>query len=71
LAKNNLQKYLALNYSMPVKNFKDSKVYKLAYAQATEIFEICKKFPNEEKFFLTDQVRRGLRKYMYKYCRSL
>jgi len=47
-----------LNYSIPVKNFKDSKVYKLTYAQAMEIFEIRKKFPNEEKFSLMDQVRR-------------
>jgi len=34
---------------MAARNFKETKVYKLAYEQAMEIFQISKKFPNEEK----------------------
>ena len=40
---------------------KDTKVYKLAFEQAIEIFEISKKFPKEETYSLTDQVRRSSR----------
>jgi four helix bundle protein len=40
---------------------KDTKVYKLAFEQAMEIFEISKKFPKEEIYSLTDQVRRSSR----------
>lgn len=46
---------------MAAKNFKETKVYKLAYEQAMEIFRITKKFPPEEKYSLTDQVRRSSR----------
>jgi len=46
---------------MAAKNFKETKVYKLAYEQAVEIFELTKPFPKEEKFSLTDQVRRSAR----------
>jgi len=45
---------------MAARNFKETKVYKLAYQQAMEIFEISKVFPIQEKFSLTDQVRRAL-----------
>jgi hypothetical protein len=46
---------------MAAKSFKDTKVYKLAYEQAMEIFKLTKNFPPEEKFSLTDQVRRSSR----------
>jgi four helix bundle protein len=46
---------------MAARNFKETKVYKLAYEQAMEIFEISKVFPIQEKFSLTDQVRRASR----------
>ena len=36
-------------------------VFKKAYALAMEIFEISKSFPSEEKYSLTDQVRRSSR----------
>jgi four helix bundle protein len=44
-----------------IKNFKDLKVYQLAYKLAIEIFEITKKFPKEETYSLTDQIRRSSR----------
>src|SRR5215510_13046898 len=46
---------------MASKNFKETKVYKLAYEQALAIFKISKNFPPEEKYSLTDQIRRSSR----------
>jgi four helix bundle protein len=43
------------------KSAKDLRVYKQAYALAMEIFEISKGWPKEEKYALTDQVRRSSR----------
>jgi four helix bundle protein len=42
-------------------HFFDLLVYQKAFALAMEIFEISKKFPAEEKYSLTDQVRRSSR----------
>jgi len=41
--------------------FKDLTVYKKAFELAMQIFEVSKSFPKEEKFSLTDQVRRSSR----------
>lgn len=40
-------------------SFRDLTVYKKAFALAMKIFEITKKFPSEEKYELTDQIRRS------------
>lgn len=48
-------------------SFRDLTVYKKAYALAMEIFEITKKFPSEEKYELTDQLRRSSRSV----CRAI
>lgn len=40
---------------------KELKVYKLAYRLAMEIFEFSKSFPKEERYSLTDQIRRSSR----------
>lgn len=42
-------------------NFRDLTVYKKAFSLAMEIFKITKKFPDEEKFGLTSQIRRASR----------
>jgi len=42
-------------------SFRNLKVYKLAYDLAMDIFEISKGFPKEEKYSLTDQIRRSSR----------
>ena len=42
-------------------SFKDLKVYQTAFSLAMEIFEITKSFPKEEKYSLTDQIRRSSR----------
>ena len=46
---------------MRVADYKDLRVYKLAFESAMEIFELSKNFPAEEKFSLTDQIRRSSR----------
>ena len=42
-------------------NVKETKVYKLAFELAMELFEISKSFPKEETYSLTDQIRRSSR----------
>ena len=46
---------------MAVYNFKETTVYKKAFALSMELFQISKSFPKEEKYSLTDQVRRSSR----------
>lgn len=46
---------------MAAYNFKETTLYKKAFALAMEIFEVSKSFPKEEKYSLTDQVRRSSR----------
>jgi four helix bundle protein len=41
--------------------FRDLKVYQKAYKLAMEIFNLTKNFPFEERFSLTDQIRRSSR----------
>ncbi len=42
-------------------SYTDLEAFKKAYALAMDIFEISKSFPPEEKYSLTDQVRRSSR----------
>ena len=42
-------------------DFKDLIVFQKAYKLAMDIFEVTKKFPSEEKYSLTDQIRRSSR----------
>jgi four helix bundle protein len=44
-----------------VGSFKDLIVYQKAYKLAMEIFELSKDFTKEEKYSLTDQMRRSSR----------
>ena len=44
-----------------INSFKDLIVYQKAYKLAMEIFDITKSFPKEEKYSLTDQIRRSSR----------
>ena len=43
------------------RGYRDLKVYQLSYKLALEIHEITKFFPKEEKYSLTDQIRRSSR----------
>lgn len=44
-----------------IKSHRELDVYKMAFDAAMEIFQITKSFPNEEKYSLTDQIRRASR----------
>ena len=44
-----------------IKRDRDLEVYQAAFAAAMEIFEGSKRFPVEEKYSLTDQIRRSAR----------
>jgi four helix bundle protein len=44
-----------------INSAKDLQVYKVAYELAMKIFEISKRFPPEERFALTSQIRRSSR----------
>ena len=44
-----------------MRGYKDLKVYQLAYKSAMEIFNESKSFPKEERYSLTDQIRRSSR----------
>jgi four helix bundle protein len=44
-----------------ISSARDLEVYKLAFDSAMEIFEISKRFPKEEQYSLTDQMRRSSR----------
>ena len=46
---------------MAAKNVKETTVYKKAFELAMEIFKISIKFPPEERYSLTDQIRRSSR----------
>ena len=43
------------------RNVRDLNVYRHAFCTAMEIFNVTKSFPKEEKFSLTDQIRRSSR----------
>jgi four helix bundle protein len=42
-------------------SFRDLTVYKKAFNLAMQIFELSKKFPVDERYSLTDQIRRSSR----------
>jgi four helix bundle protein len=44
-----------------MQGFRDLKVYQLAYKLAMEIYNETKSFPKDERFSLTDQIRRSSR----------
>jgi four helix bundle protein len=47
--------------SEKIDSHRDLEVYKVAFAAAMEIFQISKTFPAEERYSLTDQIRRASR----------
>ena len=46
---------------MGIKSVKDLKAYNIAYELAMEIFNLTLTFPHEERYSLTDQIRRSSR----------
>ncbi|MBW4652199.1 MAG: four helix bundle protein [Kaiparowitsia implicata GSE-PSE-MK54-09C] len=46
---------------MGIRGHQELDVYRLAFAVGMEIFELSKRFPVEERYSLTDQIRRSSR----------
>ena len=46
---------------MKIESYRDLRVYQASIKAAMRIFEITKKFPPEEKYSMTDQMRRASR----------
>ena len=44
-----------------IRKHTDLKVYQLSFEAGMNVFELTKKFPKEEKYSLTDQIRRSSR----------
>ena len=44
-----------------IRTHRDLRVFKLSFEAGMEIFRISKKFPKEERYSLTDQIRRSSR----------
>ncbi len=55
------QSFVKLKYMSQINSFRDLIVYQKAYKLAMDIFTISKEFPKEEKYSLTDQIRRSSR----------
>jgi len=51
-----------------IRTVRDLKVYRKAFDSAMEIFELTKKFPKEELYSLTDQIRRSSRSVCSNSC---
>ena len=47
--------------SEKIESFRDLRVYQLAFQLQQEIFDLTKRFPKEEQYSLTDQIRRASR----------
>ncbi len=45
----------------PIQSHRDLEGYQLAFEAAMRIFELTKSFPTEERYSLTDQIRRSSR----------
>lgn len=46
---------------MAIAHFRELEVYQLSFVSAMEIFSLTKSFPPEEKYAITDQIRRSSR----------
>jgi len=46
---------------MKIRSHRELDTYQLAFSLSMEIFEMTKKFPKEEMYSLTDQIRRSSR----------
>lgn len=56
-----LQSQLAVKIKLLNMDFKSLRVYEIGFELAMEIFEVSRRFPKEETYSLTDQIRRSSR----------
>ena len=45
----------------PIRSHRELEVYQLAFEAAMRIFDLTKGFPKEERYSLSDQIRRSSR----------
>ena len=45
----------------PIQSHSDLDVYRLAFDVAMQVFDLSEEFPTEERYSLTDQIRRSSR----------
>ncbi|MGC9504218.1 four helix bundle protein [Baaleninema sp.] len=50
-----------MNQNGLIRSHRELEVYQIAFEAAMKIFELSKRFPIEERFALTDQIRRASR----------
>jgi 23S rRNA-intervening sequence protein len=48
----------------PIQHFRDLEVYQNALAAGLRIYDLSKQFPSEERYVLTDQIRRSSRSFV-------
>ena len=53
--------YNEIEKTMKIESYRDLRVYQAAIKAALRVFEITKAFPAEEKYSMTDQMRRSSR----------
>ncbi|MCF8296640.1 MAG: four helix bundle protein [Saprospiraceae bacterium] len=46
---------------MKIKTYKDLQVFELAFDSAKKVYELTLSFPGDERYSLTDQIRRSSR----------
>jgi four helix bundle protein len=46
---------------MGVKDYRELRVYQLAFESAMQVYEITRALPRDERYSLTDQIRRSTR----------
>ncbi len=61
MAENGGRKSEGGKVTMQINSAKDLEVYQMAYALSMNVFEISKRFPLEERWALTGQIRRSSR----------
>ena len=54
-------RFIVVLNMMFVKGFRELEVYKLSRKLSKDVFEVTRKFPKEEMYSLTDQIRRSSR----------
>jgi len=50
-----------MNSRKPIQSHRELEVYRLAFDASMRIFKLSKKFPPDERYSLTDQIRRSSR----------
>ncbi len=68
IAKGTVIIYLGKITQMKNYDFRETGIYKKAFQQAMEIFELTKSFPAVEKYSLIDQIRRSSRSVCANYA---